>query len=118
MRLGQRANFPRMSAQRFSGGLGGWDTTQKCVWGWWMSVTVWRAGGGADGPALAEEVDLVIGVDAATQVQGQMQVQQTGGGARAPGRADTNLKGWQFAWFRPARRHSVVAGNGTEFRCS
>lgn len=44
------------------------------------------AGGGADGPALAEEVDLVIGVDAATQVQVQMQVQQTGGGARAPGR--------------------------------
>lgn len=45
------------------------------------------AGGGGDGPALTEEVDLLIGVDAAPQVQGQMQVQQTGGGARAPGRA-------------------------------
>ena len=33
MRLGQRENFPRMSDQRFPGGLGGWDTTQNWLCG-------------------------------------------------------------------------------------
>jgi len=35
--------------------------------------------GGSDMPALAEKVDLVIGVDAALQMEGQMEVQQGGG---------------------------------------
>src|SRR5690242_9173494 len=43
MRLDQREYFPRISGQRFCVGLGGWDTTQNWVWGWWMRVTVWRA---------------------------------------------------------------------------
>ena len=45
------------------------------------------ARGGADGPALAKEVDLLVSVDAAVPVQGQMQVQQAGIGTRAADRA-------------------------------
>ena len=50
------------------------------------------AGGGADGPTPAQKVDLVIGVDAAAQVDRQMQIQQTGGGTRAADRAPVGLR--------------------------
>ena len=33
MRLGESENFPRISGQRFSGGLGGWDTAQDWLRG-------------------------------------------------------------------------------------
>ena len=36
------------------------------------------AGGGADGPTATEKVNRVIGVDAAAQLQRQMEVQQAG----------------------------------------
>ena len=42
--------------------------------------------GGGDGPALAQKVDLVVGVDPAFQMEGQVQVQQGGWRARAGGR--------------------------------
>lgn len=45
MRLGQSENFARTSGQRFSGGFGGWVTTQNWRSGWWITVTVWRAVG-------------------------------------------------------------------------
>jgi hypothetical protein len=45
------------------------------------------AGGGTDGSTATEEVDLVIGVDAAAPVQRQMQVQQAGDGTGSPARA-------------------------------
>ena len=41
------------------------------------------ASGGADWPASAQEINLVIGVDAACEVQGQMEIQQTGIRTRA-----------------------------------
>ena len=50
------------------------------------------AGGGADGPTAAEKVNLVIGVDAAAQVQRQVPVQQAGVGTVAPGRAPLGLR--------------------------
>ncbi len=34
--------------------------------------------GGADWPASAQEIDLLIGVDASSEVQGQMEIQQAG----------------------------------------
>ena len=41
------------------------------------------AGGGCDGPTAAEEVDLVVGIASATEVEGQVQVEEAGGGSRA-----------------------------------
>ena len=46
------------------------------------SALGWR-----NGPAPAEEVDLEVGIDAAAQVERQVQVQQGGGRARPDGRA-------------------------------
>jgi hypothetical protein len=43
--------------------------------------------GGSDVPALAEEVDLVVGVDPSFQVESQMQIQQRGWRAGPDGRA-------------------------------
>ena len=40
MRLVQSENLPSTSDQRFSGGLGGVETTQNWRPGWWMTVTV------------------------------------------------------------------------------
>ena len=40
-------------------------------------------GGGADGPASAQEVDLVVGVDPPAQMKGQMEIQEAGVGAGA-----------------------------------
>jgi hypothetical protein len=45
------------------------------------------AGGGADGPALSEEIDLVVGVDPSTEVDGEMEIQQVGVRAGAQDRA-------------------------------
>ena len=39
--------------------------------------------GWGNGPTSAQEVDLAVGIDAAVQMEGQMQVQQGGGRARA-----------------------------------
>ena len=41
------------------------------------------AGGGADGPASTEEVDLVVSVDATAEVNGQMEIQEGGFGTGA-----------------------------------
>jgi len=41
------------------------------------------SGGGTDGPASAQEVDRVVGVDATAQMNGQMQIQEAGVGAGA-----------------------------------
>ena len=41
--------------------------------------------GCGDGPAAAQEIDLVVGVDPAAQMQCQMQVQRGGGRARPDG---------------------------------
>ena len=49
-------------------------------------------GGGTDGPTVPEEVNLVIGVDAAAQVQRQVQVQQAGIGTDTPDRAPLGLR--------------------------
>lgn len=38
---------------------------------------------GTDGPTAAEEVDLVIGISAAAEVKGQMEVEQAGVGSRS-----------------------------------
>jgi len=38
------------------------------------------SGGGADGPATAQEVGLVVGVDTTAQVNGQLEIQEAGGG--------------------------------------
>lgn len=38
------------------------------------------SGGGADGPDAAQEIEGVIGVDSALEVEGQMQIQQRHGG--------------------------------------
>ena len=35
-------------------------------------------GGGADGPASTQEIDLVVGVDATSQIDGQMKIQEAG----------------------------------------
>jgi hypothetical protein len=35
------------------------------------------AGGGTDRPTATEEIDLVVGVDAPSQMQGQMEIQQS-----------------------------------------
>jgi len=40
------------------------------------------AGGGTDRPTATEEINLVVGVDAPPQMQGQMEIQQAGVGAR------------------------------------
>ena len=48
-------------------------------------------GGGTDGPTATEEVDLVIGVDAAAQVQCQMEVQQAVVGTVGPDGAPLGL---------------------------
>ena len=40
------------------------------------------AHGGGDGPAAAEEIDLVVGIDAALAVQCQMEIKQGGLGTR------------------------------------
>jgi len=37
-------------------------------------------GGGTDGPASAQEVNLVVGVDPPAQVHGQMEIQEAGVG--------------------------------------
>ena len=50
-------------------------TTQKHWLGWWTTVTIWEREGG-DGPVLAQEVQGVIGVEAALEVEGQMEVQE------------------------------------------
>jgi len=41
------------------------------------------SGGGADGPDAAQEIEGVIGVDSALEVEGQMQIQQRHGGDRS-----------------------------------
>ena len=43
--------------------------------------------GGADGPAASEEINLVVGIDAPSEVQRQMEVQQGGVGTRREGDA-------------------------------
>ena len=74
------------------------------------------AGRDADGPTATEKVDLLIGVDAAAQVERQMQIQQAGirtgtadrapfrlrlgaggGGRQAGGAADRPVLPGQFA---------------------
>jgi hypothetical protein len=40
------------------------------------------AGGGTDGPTATEEINLVVSVDAAAEVERQMEVQQAGVGTR------------------------------------
>lgn len=49
-------------------------------------------GGGTDGPTAPAEVDLVIGVDAAAQVQRQVQVRQGWGRDSHPARAPLGLR--------------------------
>ena len=34
--------------------------------------------GGTDGPTATEEVDLVVGVDASAEVEGQVEIQEAG----------------------------------------
>ena len=41
-------------------------------------------GGGADGPASAQEIDRVVGVDPAAQMNGQMEIQEAGVGTGPP----------------------------------
>ena len=41
----------------------------------------------SDGPTAAQKVDLEIGIDPAAQMERQMKVQESGGRARAYGRA-------------------------------
>jgi len=50
------------------------------------------AGGRTDGPAATEEVDLLIGVDAAPQMQRQMQIQQAGVRTNDPDGAPRGLR--------------------------
>ena len=38
--------------------------------------------GGTDRPAATEEVDLVVGVDASAEVEGEMEIQEAGVGTR------------------------------------
>jgi hypothetical protein len=45
------------------------------------------AGGGTDGPTATEEINLVVGIDASLQMQGQMEIQQAGVGTRMEYRA-------------------------------
>lgn len=45
------------------------------------------AGGGTDRPTATEEIDLVVGVDAPSQMQGKMEIQQAGVGTRMEYRA-------------------------------
>lgn len=40
------------------------------------------ASGGTDRPATTQEIHLMIGIDASSEVQGQMEIQQAGVGAR------------------------------------
>ena len=40
------------------------------------------ASGGADRPAPTQEVHLMVGIDAASEVQGQMEIHQAGVGSR------------------------------------
>ena len=40
------------------------------------------ASSGTDGPTTTEEIDLVVGVDAAAEVEGQMEIQQAGARTR------------------------------------
>jgi len=60
--------------------------------------------GCGDGPAAAQEIDLVVGVDSAAQMECQMQVQQGGWRARSDGRAPIHQR------LLPGRIGTVAGG--------
>src|ERR1035441_9234 len=80
----------RIISQDFRPGILGWarrlghgpELAERMVDEGDGSALGWR-----NGPAPAEEVDLEVGIDAAAQVERQVQVQQGGGRARPDGRA-------------------------------
>ena len=74
------------------GGLGGWvdrpELSERV-----MDQCDRGSLGGSDVPALAQKVDLVVGVDPSFQVESQMEVQQ---GCRRTGTGDRALFGHGF----------------------
>lgn len=59
-----------------------WDATDPELTLGMVNEGHGMAGGGTDGPTATEEINLVVSVDAAAEVERQMEVQQAGVGTR------------------------------------
>ncbi len=58
--------------------------------------------GGSNGPAAAEEVDLMIGIESAREVEGEVQVEEAGIPTSSSCQGVLGPQEPRWSWYRPA----------------